>query len=437
MNFVVKVLGSMMFVLLVVTGAMSRELTLDDCIELALKNRVSIIAARGEETLAKWNQRWALGQFLPKVDAAYNYSKGKETDIDPPNINPYTGDTLTEQDRGPDKVLNFSAGMSIFDLTNWFNYFGARASRAAAHLDVIDSEQDLIYAVKFSYYAYLATVENVDVQQGAVKRSEEQLKLIQSKYDLGSAARSDVLKQKVQYGNDKLSLLSAENAVTTSRADLAYTIGMDPNSEVEFSTDYIVREFEGGLGQAIEFGLSHEPGLLASAKELDASRHAVRSRLAEYLPTLTAFADYTVYKGTQAFPVVFDYSFNSRTFGFAIRFNVFDGFSREREVSRARISRNNARAAQGEAKNLVTRDIKIAYLDIQQLKEAKIVAGENVEAATEDLKITQEKYNLGAATILDLLNAQVSLKEAQVSLIKADFDLNLAVAKLENATGKM
>ncbi len=46
---------------------------------------------------------------------------------------------------------------------------------------------------------------------------------------------------------------------------------------------------------------------------------------------------------------------------------------------------------------------------------------ENVDAATEDLKITQEKYNLGAATILDLLNAQVSLKQAQVSMIQARF----------------
>ena len=58
-------------------------------------------------------------------------------------------------------------------------------------------------------------------------------------------------------------------------------------------------------------------------------------------------------------------------------------------------------------------------------------------AAEEDLKITQEKYNLGAATILDLLDAQVSLKEAQVALIQVDFGLNLAIAQLENAMGKM
>ena len=76
-------------------------------------------------------------------------------------------------------------------------------------------------------------------------------------------------------------------------------------------------------------------------------------------------------------------------------------------------------------------------LDIVQLKEQKTVSQENVAAAEEDLRITQEKYNLGAATILDLLDAQVSLKTAQVALIQVDFDLNLAIAQLENAMGKM
>ena len=88
-------------------------------------------------------------------------------------------------------------------------------------------------------------------------------------------------------------------------------------------------------------------------------------------------------------------------------------------------------------RNLVASQIKTAYLNIQQLKEQKNVSQSNVDASTEDLKITQEKYNLGAATILDLLNAQVSLKQAQVTLIQADFDLNLAISRLENAMGKM
>jgi outer membrane protein len=470
MRCMVKVLMTVFLISFVAQGAMSTELTLDDCIELALKNRASIIAARGQETLAKWNQRTALGAFLPRVSASYSYSKSKSTDIKSDELRPTAYDTLldsilllnldttvfdtflvpyqspkdfrvfeaklSDQDRSG-KSLDLGASISLFDLSNWFNYFGAKADRAKAHLDVINSEQDLILSVKASYYYYLAAVENVSVQQDAVKRSEEQLKLIQTKYDLGSAALSDVLKQKVQYGNDKLTLLEAENLVTTTRADLAYTVGVDPNSDVEFSTEYSMREYQGTLSDAIAFGLEHEPGLLAAQKEVASAKHAVRSGLAEYLPKLSASVSLGMSDGTRGDTVIYNFSSKSASYGFQISYNIFDGFLRERNLSQAKVYRNNAMAAFAETRNLISRDIKTAYLEIEKLKEQKNVAGDNVEAANEDLKITQEKYNLGAATILDLLVAQVSLKTAQVSLISADFDLNLAIAKLENAMGKM
>lgn len=419
--------------------AQSKKFTLDDCIEMALETRLSIISARGEEDRAKANQRWALGSFLPRAQASYSYSKSKTFDITSQLYSPgvtYPEVTQEDQDR-TSKSLGLSGSMYLFNLANWFNYFGASVDNAVAHLDVISSEQDLIYSVKSSYYAFLASSENVSVQEQAVRRSEEQLKLIQSRYDLGSASLSDVLKQKVQYGNDRLTLLSAQNGVTDARAMLSYTIGLDPNVEVEYSGDYAKGEYTGTLNDAIGFGLEHQPGLLSAQKALKASDLAVKSRYAEYLPKVSLFGSYGWSDGTSGDTVTYNLSSKSRTFGFNVSWNIFDGFSRERNVTNAKINRNNARAALSDTRNLVSQEIKTAYLQIQILQEQKKVSQENVGAAEEDLKITQEKYNLGAATILDLLDAQVSLKEAQVSLIRADFDLNLAVARLENAMGKM
>ena len=195
------------------------ELTLDDCIELALQKRASIIAAYGNEKLASANRLNALGAFLPRVSASYSYSKGKQTNRkqdaliynldsavimtdygdnelgDPDSVkywqNFYSDPDVMEleypdQDLGTSKSLNLSASISVFDLSNWFDYASANANRASAKLNVIASEQDLIYSVKVYYYAYLANVENLTTQEEAVKRAEEQLKLIESKYELGS-----------------------------------------------------------------------------------------------------------------------------------------------------------------------------------------------------------------------------------------------------------
>lgn len=451
-------------VLVGVEAAPAQKLTLDDCLDLALKNRASIIAARGAEDLAKAGQRAALGAFLPRLDAQYSYSKTRRREIESEFSIPTAADTVVDSAliQGtwfkwfdviprdfhkvmvplPDqdytgKSLDLSANMSLLDVTNWFGYAEATANSARAHLDVIASEQDLILSVKVAYYAHLAALENVDVQRQAVKRSDEQLKLIESKFDLGSAAKSDVLKQRVQVGNDKLTLLSAENAVTTSRADLAYTIGLDPASEVEFATDYTPRETVATLEECISYGLEHQPGLLAAHEQTRAAKQGLRGARAGYLPTLGAYGSLSWSDGTQGDTALYDFSSRSLVYGLAIRWSIFDGFLRERQVTAAKVDRNNAMAQLADMRNAVVRGIKTARLDIDKTGAQRDVAQDNVTAATEDLKITQEKYDLGAAAILDLLDAQVSLKEAQVALIRAGFDHNLAIARLENAMGKM
>jgi len=446
------------------------KLTLDDCIELALRHRSSIISARGSEDLAKANRLAALGSFLPNVSASYSYSKGETRDQEvrvPYNAYEYTDyeyfvdtievdgtqfpvlaqratdslylvDMVSEQ---PDqsrtsKGYGLSANLSLSGAT-FFDYFSARTAAQRASLNVIASEQDLIYEVKGAFYAYLAAVENVSVQEDAVERSKEQLKLIESRFELGSAAKSDVLKQKVQYGNDRLSLLEAKNSVTSSKADLAYTVGLDPHSDVEFSTDYMQRSYDGTMDEAIQYGLDNQPTLLSAKKYEVETGHDLRAAHMSYLPSFSAYGNLNWSDGSSGDTVLYNSKSNSWTLGFGLSMNIFDGFSRERNVASAKIARNNARAALTEEKHLVSLQIKQAYLEIEKTSEQVKVNEENVAAAEEDLKITQEKYNLGAATILDLLDAQVSLKEAQMSKISSEFDYNLAVAALEHATGKM
>ncbi len=415
-------------------SAFAGELTLDDCISLALKNRESIVRARSAEELARAGRQAALGAFLPRIAASYNWSKSKTTDIKASIVG---GPEVSYKDQdNTNKSLNLSANMNLLDFTTFYTYAAAKANLAASRLDVIASEQDLIYSVKTAYYAYLAADENVAALEEAAKRSEEQLKLIQSKFDLGSASKSDVLKQKVQYGNDRLELLKARNGVTTTSANLAYTIGVDPRENWVFSNKYSSHSFDGTLDSAVAFGLTHRPSLLSLEKSLSGARSSLGSARAGYLPALTGSASYTSSDGTRGDTVTYNSSSKSRTYGFRVGWNIFDGFLREREVISAKVNRNNLQASLADARNLAISEVKTAYLDIEQIRDQKSVAEENVAAATEDLKITQEKYNLGAATILDLLDAQVSLKRAEVSRIGADFDLNLAISKLEQSMGK-
>lgn len=423
----VTVLGCTMLWVSAVEG---ETLNLNQCIELALKNRANIIIARGRDKQAGADRLQAFGQFLPNLNGSYSRSTGEEYEI------VQNGVAQSNQEFGPNKSLSLSGSVDIVNVSTWFNFFGSGAGKAAAHLSTIDTEQELIFNVKTAYYDYLRAVQNEEVNKQAVERSQEQLKLVDSRYELGSAAYSDVLGQRVQYGNDQLEHLRAQNAVTTSKAILSYTIGIDPTKEFEFEMTDESRQFEGTMEEAINFGLDHEPGLKAAEKDVQASRHALNSSRADYIPTLSFFGRYDHFDGTQAFPTVFERSSKQKTFGFQVSYNIFDGFGRQRNITYSKVNRNNAMASYSDSRNLVMQQIKTAYLDIRNQNQAVSVAQESVNSAEENMKIVQERYNLGAATILDLLQAQEDLKRAQVSYINSKFDLNLAIARLENAMGK-
>jgi outer membrane protein len=444
------------FTLLIISSlAQAATMTLDDCIQLALEKRASIIQARGAASTASASKLSALGAFLPNLYASYNYNgKSKRTNIDPAQQQaveyvdaidttiigtdtvldaisvPVAFESITEVETGASKSMGLSANWTIFSPADWFNYASASAAKASARLNVLASEQDMITSVKVAYYAYLAAEQSLSVQREAVKRAEEQLKLIESRFELGSASKSDVLRQKVQYGNDQLTLLQATNGVTESIANLAYTIGLDPREDHQFDPNYRTQDYTGTLNEAIDFSLTHNPSLLSAEKASEESMHSLRATKSSYLPT--ASLSYNLGHTSS------DYSsYNSRSWGLQVSLPIFDGFSREYRVASAKANRNNALAGLSDTRNYTVSLVKSSFLKIEQLKKQQEVSTENVAAAEEDYRITQEKYNLGAATILDLLDAQVSLKEAQVALIKVQFDLNLAFAQLENAMGKV
>ena len=85
--------------------------------------------------------------------------------------------------------------------------------------------------------------------------------------------------------------------------------------------------------------------------------------------------------------------------------------------------------------NTLNSEVRQAYLDYDKSRLQLEVAELGSRSAEEDMKLQQERYRLGASSILELLDAQVSLTQAQSNLVQAYFDLNKAIADLAKATG--
>jgi outer membrane protein len=119
-----------------------------------------------------------------------------------------------------------------------------------------------------------------------------------------------------------------------------------------------------------------------------------------------------------------------------LSFPFFNQGAREEQIVRSRVAEDNAEAQ--------LRDMRLAaqqqltqYLSAFRTAEQRIqIQLASVEAAEEDLRVQQRRYQLGASTFLDVLSSQVTLNQARSALIQARFDARVAKAQIETLTGK-
>jgi len=424
----------LIFGLMLFRSVAADTLSLDQCIDVALKNNLSVKTAQNTYSVSRARVLNAWGNFLPGVSIgagrSYRWSGYGGTD-------PFTGRNL-----GPAGTTFYNGSLSIgqayqgLGLSTYADLKSRQSNSRSAYFALSDSRSALVLLVKENYYSALKAKMLLDVSRDAVKRGEERLRVAQSRFDLGSASMSDVLKAKVQFGNDKLDVIRNSNAYESALTNLAFIMGIDVNREFDIAEEsnqgMVSLNFDADLNEA----LAGNPGYRQAHFDYSAARSDVLSNLGRLLPTLSIsvshstsvpqFANLTDFKSIDA-----GYSFNV-----SMNFNIFNNFFDYASIKSARATAATLRENLRNAGNAVALAVKQAYLDLQQSEEALKVSDESVAAAQEDVNLAREKYNLGAATILEVLDAEVSLKQAQTNRVQAVFDYNLAISGLERAMGR-
>jgi outer membrane protein TolC len=425
----------LIFVLFASGTAYSEVYTLDECIETALKNNYGVIAARNSYDAARGEVYTGWGDLLPSisVSARANQSWSGFERWDELSLQYVSGAQRVYSYSGN---LNFSRTYPGLGLYNYANLRKKYHDRGSSFHNYVRARSDLILAVKEGYYNLLKAKMLLDVAEDAVKRGEERLRVVQSRYDLGAASMSDVLKAKVQYGNDKLDRLSKTNAYKLATANLAYSMGIDVNRDFKVAEEMPERHIDISFGDAFSEALSRNPDYRKARFDLYGARDQKLMAYSNFLPSLSVGLSHSTNVGKFGDLTDFEMPNASYYLSASVNFNIFNGAS---DYATLRASQKNVDTYEQnleDTKNRVALEIKQAFLDIEQSGEARKLAEESVAAAQEDLNLVREKYNLGAATILEVLDAEVSFKEAQTNRVQAIFDYNLAIFRLEKVIGR-
>jgi outer membrane protein TolC len=407
-------------------AAQQVEVTLQEAIRRAQDVQPAMVQAMGTERTAGASRRSAFGAYLPTLSVSAATSKGNTgrtdntTGLFIPPVRSYTG--------------GISANLELFDgFRRIANLRAAGATLDAAGAGVVNQRFQVTLLTKQAFYNALATDELVRVAQSQVRRAQQQLQISVEKLRAGSATRSDSLRSTVDYGNARIALLQAQANLATAQANLGRQIGVD--APVRAIPDTILPALP-DTGALRSRALEMAPQVLQAEAQASAARAQVWSARSQYWPTLSvSYSDNR--QGTQSpqFPLFANLP-DSYSWRFGVSWPLLNGFVREQNQVTASVNRDNAEAQAADTRRGVNAQLTQQLAALSTAYEQMSIARDNLAAATEDLRVQNERYRVGAATILDLLTSQAALTQAEVNVVQTRFNYLIARAQVEAVVGR-
>ena len=404
-----------------------RPIELDEAVRLARRNSPAAVQARGDMRIARAGVKSAYMAFIPdlSVYAQSNWRRG-QTGGQAGEIITVTNTTYFDQ---------FSAQMTLFDGgRRFFDIRSAHARGDAAEAtDVLQSYQ-VTLDVKQQYYDVLAAREAEEAGRAQLAEAEQQLRVATVRVAAGAASRSDSLRAVVAVGNARLAILDAQNRVQLANASLTRLVGTE--FPVTAIPENIAEPVADSLDQTRLLSLAEEgPAVSQAEAQLSAARAGLRAERTLYLPTINASFGRSGFGYDRRFGLRDPFTYSSG-FTLSLNFPLLDGLQREERVVRANVAADNAEATLRDARLRAQQELTQALGLLRNAGQRVDVQRSSVAATEQDLLFQQQRYALGAASLLDVLTSQAALNTARNQLITARFDQRVARARLEALIGR-
>jgi outer membrane protein len=417
------------------------ELSLQQCLDLALKQNPAILKAKQEIKRTHGVIVEARSEFLPHVTASGDY-----TQIDPHSVDRFTfqgAGSLSVNADYNNQERPWTARIEASQLI----YSGGRVSaniRAAklsddyAVLGFQRTVADTILSVRRAFYGVLLAQQQVIVREQSVKLLTQQLEDTRHRFDVGSVPRFDVLRAEVELANAKPPHIRARNDLRLAREQLVKLLAIDAPTQQAFTPirftgqlTYETRAWD--LPVALTNALARRPELGQAKKLSEVSTEEIKIAKAGYQPELSGFGTYRIYDSN--FSDNIDNTVNGWLVGVRASWPLFDGMLTKGKVAQARAKRSQADFDVADTRRSIELEVRQSYSDYIQSLELLEAQKKTVEQAEESIRLAEARYKAGTGTQLDVLSAQTALTEARANEAQALYDYNVAIASLERATG--
>ncbi|RZJ46672.1 MAG: type I secretion protein TolC [Brevundimonas sp.] len=410
-------------------GAPAWAETLQEAIALAYRTNPSLLAQRANQRALDESIVQARAGLRPTLDVTLS---GTYTRTDSPvtGTPPFTSGGVVESD---------SAGASIgVGQTLWsggrigHGITAAEANIMAGRENLRDAEQTVLALVIQSYADVIRDTQILAIREANLGVLRRQLDESSARFEVGEITRTDVAQSEARLAQSEADLANARAQLSVSRAAYAAVVGQSPG---DLAPMPVLPGLPTDFDSALDIALIDNPGIRAATFSLRAAEANVAAAKAEFLPSLRATA---TYGGSSEFDRLGDITDNTRlTAGATLSVPLFTGGLNSSRVAQALERANAAQiGVEGEGRNTL-QSVSSAYAQSISARATLTAGQEAVRAATVAAEGVRQEAQVGLRTTLDVLNQELELRNAEVTLASARRNEYVAQANLLAAMGRL
>lgn len=409
----------------------AKRLGIEDAIQTALQKNPEILSAVQQISRTTGQLIQVRAALLPTLNASSGYNFQSD-ELANPNSS-IAGATFGPTANNESWNVNISVNQNIW--SGWKNqadFSAARLANDSSFYSLRETIDKTVADTKRLFYEVIFNRALIRVREESVAVLQSQLQDQQSRFEAGTVPRFNVLQAEVALANAIPPVIQARNQLRISQFALVKQLGLDYPSDPSLvpidvigQLDY--RPIKLDLKESVFTAMTRNPSLKIQRQNILIDAERLKAAMSGFQPTLNATAGWQTFNIPLASRL--DETVNGWFFGVTGSWNLFDGLATVGATKAARAALDQSRINYDNSARGVELDVQRAVSNLLEAQEVIDSQRASVVQATEALRLSRERLDAGAGTQLDVLNAQVSLLQAQTTELEARYRYITALAE--------
>jgi outer membrane protein len=430
----------------------ARQVTLEEAVNLALNNNIALQQAINRMDLQDANVTSALYDFFPNLNAGFNGNRttGRQ----------FVQETLQFDDFTTQNVGgSLNSNVIIFDgLRNISALRNAQTLRLSAEETLQRNREMVIFNTATSFLTVILDKELLVISNENLQASLKQLEQIRAQVEVGMRPMVDLYNQEALTARSELDVINQENRLNISTIQLLRIMAVDPLLEYDFvmpeidESALVQQTFS--LQELVDQAMANRRDVRSTEIQITSARYNMRIARGAYLPTVSLSASLSSnysdqYRdlvpvaggGFTREPVGFFDQFTDRnprrSYGFNVQIPIFNRYNTARQVQASRVEYKNSLLELESKKLEVFQEVRQAYNDYIAVTKQLETTERALLAATRAYETEQERYRVGASTLIELTRSQAEFVSASSNRVQAVYRFVFQEKLLEYYLGRI